>query len=277
MQCDKCGNKAVIFQPYSGRHLCREHVVADIESRIKHDIRANQWMRPGDHLAVALSGNKSSRALLFFFHKLTSQRRDIRLSAIVIDEGIAGHRDLSQIMDLADTLGISCHCGSFGDEFQMKVDEIARNRESDGLCSHCRERRRTLIETIARREGITRIISGRTLEERAGKILGNILLGQVENLFPEGNRPPDSIPWIDPLGSIPGAEADLYADILCPGRDALLCPYRETGFFDEVEGVLDAYTQRHPATPYSVSMIGKTLGRGCKPAGRETEVRSHAT
>lgn len=276
MQCDKCGCEAVIFQPYSGRHLCREHVIADIESRIKHDIRANKWMRPGDHLAVALSGNKSSRTLLSFFHKLTARRRDIRLSAIVIDEGIAGHRDLSQIMDLADTLGLSCHCGSFRDEFRLTMDEIARNRESGSLCSRCQDLRCTLIETIARREGITRIISGRTLEERAGKILGNILLGQVENLLPEGNRQ-DSIPWIDPLGSIPGAEADLYADILCPGHEAPRCPYRETGFFDDVESVLDAYTQRHPATPYSVSVIGKTLGRGCKPAGREKEVRSHAT
>jgi len=276
MQCDKCGSEAVIFQPYSGRHFCREHAVADIEARIKRDIRANRWMLPGDHLAVALTGSKSSRALLFFFHKLTAQRRDIRLSAIVIDEGIAGYRDLPRITGLAEDLGIPCHCGSFRDVFGLTMDEIARNRESGSLCSRCQELRCTLIETIARRVGITRIISGRTLEERAGKILGNILLGQVENLLPGGGRK-SPVPWIDPLGSVPRAEADLYADILCPGHEAPRCPYRETGFFDDVESVLDAYTQRHPATPYSVSVIGKTLGRGCKPAGREKEVRSHAT
>jgi len=275
MQCDKCGNKAVIFQPYSGRHLCREHLAADIGARIKRDIRKNHWMRPGDNLAVALSGNGSTRALLTFFHNLTARRRDIQLSAIVIDEGIAGHRDVPEITKLADTLGIPCHVGSFRNEFRLSGGDGDRDSGGAGPCIRCRQLRRTLIETIARREGITRIISGRTLEDRAGGILENILTGQVENLLPDSGRT-GSVPWIDPMGSVPREEADMYADILCPGGNVPPCPDRETGFSGEVKDLLEKYTRRHPATPYSVSVIGNALRSGCRPTGPETEVRSHA-
>jgi tRNA(Ile)-lysidine synthase TilS/MesJ len=275
MQCDKCGNELVIFQQYSGRHLCREHFVIDIESRIKRDIRAGRWMRPGDHLAVALSGYKRNRALLFFFHKLTAQRRDIRLSAIVIDEGIGGRRDLKRITEPAENLGIPCNYGSFNDEFQLTIDELARDTGAGSPCIRCRQLRRNLIGTMARREGITRIISGRTLEDLATGVLGNILTGQIESLLPD-NSNESPVQWIDPLASVPRAEADLWADILCPGSDPNQCPYCETGFFDEVREILDAYTLRHPATPFSVSAIGKTLSRGCGSAGQLKEEKPHA-
>ena len=275
MQCDKCGKEPVIFQQYSGRHLCREHAVADIEARIKRDIRANRWMQPGDHLTVVLTGSKSSRALLSFFYKLTAQRRDIRLSAIVIDEGIAGYRDLPRITGLAEDLGIPCHCGSFREAFGMTMDAVARNGDAGSPCSQCREHRYALTETIARREGITRIISAGTLEDKATGILENILLGQVENLLPGGGRK-SPVPWIDPLGSVPRAEADLYADIRCPGSETPRCPYRETGFSDEIGDVLETYTRAHPATPYSIAVIGKTLTKSCEHGRRAKEERLHA-
>ena len=262
MQCDKCGNETIIFQPYSGRHLCREHLVADIETRIKRDIRAGHWMRPGDHLAVALSENKSSRALLFFFHTPIAHRMDIRLSAVIIDEGIAGHRKPHQIREFADTLGIPCYLGSFKGEYRLTIDTVAAGRDAGSFCHQCRQLRTALIETVARREGITRIISGRTLEDLAGGILENLLLGKVENQISECTDQ-SSVPWVDPLGSVPRTEAEIYADLLCPGADISMCPYRGSGFSEEVEELLASYTRRHPATPFSIAGIGKALSEGC--------------
>jgi tRNA(Ile)-lysidine synthase TilS/MesJ len=275
MQCNKCRNEPVIFQPYSGRHLCREHAILDIESRIKRDIRAGRWMKPGDHLAIALSGNKSSRALLCFFHKLTARRRDIRLSAIVIDEGIAGHRDVPALVAMAENLGIPCHLGSFGKDFLLGTGDAGHDGGSGSTCTRCRQLRHALIGTIARREGVTRIFSGRTLEDKATGILANILLGRVENLLPESGRK-ITVPWVDPLGSVPRTEADLYADFLCPGIEIPRCPYRETGFSDEVRDMMETYTERHPATPYSLLVIGEALHGECPPPCNSKEAPSHA-
>ena len=82
MQCDKCRNEAVLFQPSSGRHLCGRHLAADIEVRAKRSIRSHHWMKTGDHIAVISTGDKKSAALLIFLKKLIAGRRDIRLSAI---------------------------------------------------------------------------------------------------------------------------------------------------------------------------------------------------
>ena len=87
MQCDKCRREAVLFQEYSGLHLCKQHFEADFERKAKHEIRSHHWLVPGDHIAVALSGDANSSALLCFLKKLTSSRRDIQISAISIDEG----------------------------------------------------------------------------------------------------------------------------------------------------------------------------------------------
>ncbi len=82
MQCSKCGRTAVVFQTYSGQHLCLHHFTADVEAKAKHEIRRNHSLKSGDHIAVGLSGDASSSALLYFLKKLTSNRRDIRISAI---------------------------------------------------------------------------------------------------------------------------------------------------------------------------------------------------
>ena len=113
MQCDKCRKEAVLFQEYSGQHLCKQHFTADLERKAKHDIRRHRCLAPGDHIAVALSGDANSSALLFFLKKLTSSRRDIRISAIIIDEGIVGYRDPESATGIAGLSVTECIRTSF--------------------------------------------------------------------------------------------------------------------------------------------------------------------
>lgn len=84
MQCSKCRNDGIIFQQYSGQTLCRDHFIADFEAKAKRAIRVHRWMQPHDHIVVALTGNSGDEALLFFFRKLTGNRRDIRISGIPV-------------------------------------------------------------------------------------------------------------------------------------------------------------------------------------------------
>lgn len=108
MQCNKCRQEAIHYQPYSGQYLCVEHLVADIETKAKRTIRQRKGICPGDHIAVILTGDPAERALLFFLHKLTGKRRDIRVSGILGDAhesagSIAGRAGATRIT-LATTL-----------------------------------------------------------------------------------------------------------------------------------------------------------------------------
>jgi len=89
MQCSKCRNESIVYQPYSGQYLCQDHFIDDLEAKVKRAIRVHQWLRPGDHIGVPLAGDSAGKALLFFLDKLTENRRDIRVSAIPACEGIA--------------------------------------------------------------------------------------------------------------------------------------------------------------------------------------------
>ena len=39
MKCSKCGRDAILFQNYSGMHLCKTHFIADFEARAKKSNR----------------------------------------------------------------------------------------------------------------------------------------------------------------------------------------------------------------------------------------------
>ena len=84
MQCGTCREEAVTFQQYSGKYLCRRHFIDDIEAKAKHTIRSRGWLKAGDHIGVDFSGDCASTALLFFLHRLFSNRKDIRITAVVI-------------------------------------------------------------------------------------------------------------------------------------------------------------------------------------------------
>jgi len=105
MQCNMCRSDPVIFQPYSGRNLCRDHFIADFEARAKRAIRQHQWMRPGDHIAIPLSGDCEDSALLFFLRELTCRRRDVQISVIPGNREMAGEPDGSSYEEAADHIG----------------------------------------------------------------------------------------------------------------------------------------------------------------------------
>lgn len=101
MQCSKCRNEEIVFQPYSGQHLCHDHFIADFEAKAKRAIRVNRWMQPGDHIAVALNGDPAGYALLFFFRKLTGNRQDIRVSEM------PGNGRIEEIIADAEISGVT--------------------------------------------------------------------------------------------------------------------------------------------------------------------------
>jgi hypothetical protein len=90
MQCSTCRREAIIFQPYSGRYLCGDHLIQDLEAKAKRAIRVHHGMQPGDHIGVVMTGDSASAALQFFLKKLTGKRKDIRVSVITADEA-TGH------------------------------------------------------------------------------------------------------------------------------------------------------------------------------------------
>jgi uncharacterized protein (TIGR00269 family) len=263
MQCNKCRREAILFQEYSGQHLCKQHVEADVEAKAKYEIRRHHWLVPGDHIAVALSGGKNSSALLYFLKKLTSNRRDIRLSAITIDEGIAGFSDQGCAMRIANELDIACISVSFLEGLGITTDEIAHTKGTTLSCTYCRVLKKFLLNRIAREHGITKLALGHALDEGAVSVLKNVLQGNPEILVSSDRAARGEIPRIRPFISVPHKEVALYADLHVKGYNQSRCPYHNKPFEENVRAMLNEFTIRHPTTKYALLSLEKNLTGAC--------------
>ena len=211
MQCDKCRREAVLFQEYSGQHLCKQHFEADFERKAKHEIRSHHWLAPGDHIAVALAGDANSSALLCFLKKLTSSRRDIQISAISIDEGRRDYRDPAITRGITGLPGTECIRVSFAEKIGMTADEIADWKGIVLAGTYCRVIRNYLLNKTAIEHGVTKLASGDDLDDMAVSVMKNILQGNPEILIQTDRTGSDKIPVIHPFITIPKKEVALYA------------------------------------------------------------------
>ena len=92
VQCSKCSRDAVEFIRYNGSHLCSAHFQEYVEKRVKREMREQVDLDKSKDIAVAVSGGKDSSVALTLLHDIVGKRRDIRLTCITIDEGIACYR-----------------------------------------------------------------------------------------------------------------------------------------------------------------------------------------
>ena len=261
MRCNKCRKEALLFQEYSGQHLCRYHFEADLERKAKHEIRSHRWLIPGDHIAVALSGDAGSSALLYFLKKLTSNRRDIRISAITVDEGIAGYRDMRIATGIAGSSGTECTAVSFRERFGITMDKIADQKGIPHACTYCRVIRDFLLNTTAAEHGVTKLASGEDLDDRATRVMEHILRGTPGILDQPGES--GKIPWIRPFAGIPRQEVELYATLHVTDHVQSRCPYDNTPFEEDVKKMLNDLTARHPATKHALVNLQRNLDSAC--------------
>ncbi|OPX64175.1 MULTISPECIES: hypothetical protein [unclassified Methanoregula] len=233
MQCGRCGSGAVFFQASSGRYLCSRHLVMDVEARAKRAIRSRRWMHPGDHIAVLLAGDRQSAALLNFLHKLTVDRRDIRLSAVVFEHARGGEDRFQDDRRVAESLGIPC----------VEIPSPGRTASASG-------------------ETVTKVAIAISLDDVAQTMTGRFLLGDADQLL---DPPPEQwfgIPVICPFITIPSEELGLYGEIegqkagipgLLPARDTLP---------QDIADLLREYYCNHPGTQYALLHLAEQLSGG---------------
>jgi hypothetical protein len=233
MQCDKCRNEAILFQPSSGRNLCGRHLAADIEVRAKRAIRSHRWMKSGDHIAVIQTGDRKSAALLFFLKKLIAGRRDIRLSAIP-----AGN-------DATD----GC-CPSAEPEVAGFSRILPAGITEPG--GH---------ETTAHKRP-SKIAMAVTLDDIASEVLARFLFGNAENFIHPPQAAAGGITAICPFIAIPSEELDRYLDGQEPGTGPASCPPPLDPLSLEVETLFRDYHRRHPATRFALLNLAEELSSG---------------
>jgi len=280
--CSLCNEPAVLFQRHLDRHLCKAHVIADMELRVTNTIKTRQMIAPGDCIAVALSGGKDSTALLFLLHRLLPQWENVRLVAITIDEGISGYREetMHSAEQLTRRLGIEHHCITFSALFGNSLDTFLEGRESQA-CSICGILRKKALVVSAQQAGATKLATGHNLDDEAQSVLMNVFRNDLPRLV--RNSGVDSsgkfITRIKPLSLIPEKEIAVYLILNDVWNELPECPYTHYAMRREVRSMLSDFEYKHPGTMFNLmkskekieccgkgSVISESL-RSCRECG----------
>jgi uncharacterized protein (TIGR00269 family) len=256
-KCDKCRSKAMIFQKYSGMHLCSVHFEEDVRRKIRESIRETGVFAKRARVAVALSGGKDSSVLLCVLKDLFSKRKDVELVAVMIDEGIECYRPktLGYAKALAERLDVPYAIKSFKEAFGVTADEVAFQKQDLATCSFCSVVKKSLLNKAARELNADALATGHSLDDEAQMVFQNYLKGDIDSLFRlHPMKPhPGLVPWIKPLRRIPEEEMALYATIHgLSSFDSLSCPHAKDAMRPEVKNMLNDFEARHPGTKYSL-------------------------
>jgi tRNA(Ile)-lysidine synthase TilS/MesJ len=238
------------------------HFIKDFEAKAKRAIRLHGWLRPGDHIAVVLSGDAAGAALLVFLVNLTANRRDIRLSAITIDPGMSSCSASRKARNVAAACGVELFCGSFAECYGTTMDAIEQQDGREAACLSCRVLTNDLIGEIAEAHGVTRCAVATSVDDTARAFFSGLLSGTVEyTLLSSGTLGKTRIPIIRPFMEIPAPEVIRYAELHpeCASGDSLLpCADSGPGAAD-ARAALDTYDRRHPATKFALANLAGTL------------------
>ncbi|OPX73144.1 MAG: tRNA 2-thiocytidine biosynthesis protein TtcA [Methanoregulaceae archaeon PtaB.Bin152] len=235
---------------------------------------------PKEHIAVGLSGGKDSTALLLLLHTLRSAWPGLELTAVTVDEGIAGYREetMGAAADLAETLGIRHETVLFTDLFGKPLDLMVKGRE-ERACSICGVMRRRALVKGARIIGAKKIATGHTLDDEAQSVMMNVLRGDLSLLLQDSSTgdPGPFILRIKPLSVV--SEREILTYLLVRGyyRDLPECPYTSSALRSEVRILLERFEGQFPGTCEHLLGIRDSLrdqfprivSRGSLPVCRE--------
>jgi uncharacterized protein (TIGR00269 family) len=244
----------------------------------------------GDHVAVATSGGKDSLVLLSILKSTIDVSRGITISAITIDEGIAGYRDesLKIVSEFCSKLGVQLTVLSYNELFGTHMDEAMKVRPSAKLtsCSICGTFRRRAIDLAAEQLGANVVATAHNLDDEIQTFMINLLSGDVNRI---GWNQASTIyktgymKKIKPLSETYEREIVFYALQKGIPFQSEQCPYMNESIREEIRQFLNDLEKAHPGIKYNtyksimdISALIRNRGdpaimrRACEKCGRES-------
>ncbi len=252
MSCQHCISEPVI-QLSNSQSLCKSCFLSYFEKKVFSTIRAENMIADNDHVGIAVSGGKDSTTVLYLMHQLVKEWKGLRLTAIAIDEGIAGYRDitLDGLQKFCQKEKITLNIFSFKDLTGKDLDVLVQ--QFPRACSICGVLRRYLLNTKARALGITKLVTGHNMDDEAQSILMNQFrrnmrlsarLGPVTGM----THDPKFIPRIKPLYFLSEKEVATYAFIQGFMETYNECPHASDSYRAKVRDMLYAFDADVPGT-----------------------------
>jgi len=262
-KCLKCGNQAAILLAYGPQKFCEHHFSKLIESRFRKTVRKFSLFKPGQHIAVGVSGGKDSLTCLFLLNKFFSKTN--KITAVMIDEGIPGYRDnaLKTAKKYCKEWKIEFREFSFKKEFGIQMQEIqeANKKSKENLgspCTFCGTLRRTLLNKAAIEVKADILATGHNLDDETQGILMNACDNDLKRFVRGGAKPglkqrKGLVQRIKPLIEVPEREIFYFTQFnKIESYTGDCCPFSEEAKRNDYRSVLNQLEERFPGTKHSL-------------------------
>ncbi|WP_336134414.1 tRNA 2-thiolation protein NcsA [Natronomonas amylolytica] len=291
MECDKCGDEAVMHATYSGMHLCEEHFCRSVDSRVRKRVREDALLSedasPDDPETwlIGLSGGKDSVVLTHILDDIFARDPRVKLVALTIHEGIEGYRDasLDACLELTDDLSIEHEVVAYADEYGLQMDDVADEDPLDmAPCAYCGVFRRDALSQYAEEYGADKLLTGHNLDDEAQTAMMNLLSGDIQQVAKHfdaslgsfEDREIDDDPFVPrakPLRDIPEKEVALYAHLKDLPTHMAECPHASEAYRGEIQGHIHDLENDHPGTRHSIMSGYEELAKLAAEAYRNSD------
>jgi tRNA-5-methyluridine54 2-sulfurtransferase len=252
-----CCSKAPVYSLINEK-LCKSHFADYFEGKVLRTIRQFELLGKKENLGIALSGGKDSLTVLKILSKISKENPNIKLNAILIDEGISGYRDktIETAKKFCKEHKVKLHIFSYRKEFGMTLDEILKKLKVKP-CTVCGIFRRYLLNKKSRELGFTKLATGHNLDDESQSIMMN----QMKNSMPASARlGPKSgifedegfIPRIKPLYLCSEKEVTTYAFLNNLLDSFIECPNAKVSYRAQIRDMLNDMEQKSPGTKHGI-------------------------
>ncbi len=257
MKCSFCEAVAVFHNKPKRESFCKTHFFESVENRVFGTIREFKMVRPGDRVLVSFSGGKDSCVALFLLKKLLGSRKDFKLAALLINEGIAGYREKSIPLaeEFCRSLSVPFYVAEIKKAFGKSVDEISHSLDTLSACVFCGELREHLGFVLSESMNANKLVLCFNQMDYAQHLLGFYSFDDINRLASMNPIfPPDGLAPVQrilPLCRISQKEVALYAYLKKFRIDTGDCPtqlkLRKSGdsFHEDSLAMLTAFEAKH--------------------------------
>lgn len=257
MTCKNCEKNPVIKLTNNDVELCKLCFFKYFEKKARKTISKYNLIQKKDHVVVAVSGGKDSMALLYILNKL---KQDIKLIAILIDEGIQDYRIelIKNVKKYCKETKIPLKIYSFKKEFGKPLDKLVPRGEK--ACNVCGVLRRYLLNKYSRKLKATKLATGHNLDDEAQSVIMNQFRRNIKTsarLGPITGVQDDLrfIKRIKPLYFLLDEEAMIYASLRnLPFRSFkyCACPYAAYSYRNKIKKMLNDFEEKYPGTKNNI-------------------------
>lgn len=262
VKCSKCSRESVYINRLSGKAFCKTHFIEYFERKVKKNIRKYKLLKPGENIVVAVSGGKDSLSLLHVLNKINSKAGIWRLSALLIDEGIAGYREhtITDFLNYVESHGIPYKIVRFKEVFGLTLDEMVEISRRKGLdyqpCSLCGVFRRYILNKVSREMGGSVLVTAHNLDDTVQTFLINVIRNSWEKIARQGPvsgimEHPLFVKRVKPLINVLDKETTIYALINGLIKPVFhQCPYIIYNIRYHVRRYINEIEEKYPGTKY---------------------------